>query len=485
MAEINRNVVAKNVFWRLLERFGAQIVSFIVSIVLARLLDPVVYGTVAIVTVFTAIFQVFVDSGFGAALIQKKDADDLDFSTVFYFNIVSCTILYLTMFFIAPLIANFYNNEQLTNIIRVLSLILVISGFKSIQTNYVAKHLMFKKFFWATLVGTVISAVVGIFMAYKGFGVWALVAQNLINQFIDTVLLWLFVRWKPKWAFSFKRLKTLFSYGWKLLASALLDVGYNQSRALIIGKRYTSEDLAYYNRGEQIPNLAISNINSSIDAVLLPSMSSVQDQKERVKMMLRRSITISSFILLPIMGGIAVCADSLVAVLLTDKWIPCIPYLRMFCIIYAFYPIHTANLNAMKAMGRSDYFLKLEVIKKVIGLALLFAMMWISVEAIVISLIITNVLSLLINTWPNKKILNYGIFEQILDLLPALLLTAVMVGVTYWIYIANGAGGMTLLKQIFIGVFVYFTLAALFKLESLRYLVDFAKSILNKNKKHQ
>lgn len=482
MVEVNQKTVASNVIWRLLERFGAQIVAFVVSIILARLLDPVVYGTVAIVTVFTTIFQVFVDSGFGSALIQKKDADDLDFSTVFYFNVITCLVLYLVMFFIAPLIANFYGNSQLTSIIRVLSLILVISGFKSIQTTYVAKNLQFKKFFWATLIGTVISAVIGIIMAYKGFGVWALVAQNLINQAIDTILLWFIVKWRPKWAFSFKRLKTLFSYGWKLLASALLDVGYNQSRALIIGKRYTSEDLAYYNRGEQIPNLAITNINSSIDAVLLPSMSSVQDKKERVKQILKRSITISSFVLLPIMAGIAVCADSIVAILLTDKWVPCIPYLRLFCAIYAFYPIHTANLNAMKAMGRSDYFLRLEVIKKIIGLGLLFAMMWISVKAIVISLLITSLLSLLVNTWPNRKILGYGVLEQIKDILPALILTALMSGATYWIYIANGAGGMTLLKQVLVGIFIYFTFAALFKVGSLKYLVDFAKNIINKKK---
>lgn len=483
MVEVNRKVVAGNIIWRLLERFGAQIVSFVVSIILARLLDPVVYGTVAIVTVFTTIFQVFVDSGFGAALIQKKDADNYDFSTVFFFNITVCSVLYLAMFFCAPLIANFYNNDQLTAIIRVLSLILVISGFKNIQTTYVAKNLMFKKFFWATLIGTVISAGVGIFMAYKGFGVWALVAQNLINQTIDTILLWIIVKWKPNRYFSFKRLKVLFSYGWKLFASALLDVGYNQSRALIIGKKYSSEDLAYYNRGEQIPNLAISNINASIDSVLFPSMSTAQDKKERVKQMLRRSITVSSFILLPIMAGIAVCADSIVAILLTDKWIPCIPYLRMFCIIYAFYPIHTANLNAMKAMGRSDYFLKLEVIKKVLGIALLLCMMWISVKAIVISLLVTNVLSLLINTWPNRKILKYGFWEQIKDLLPSVILTLLMSGVTYWIYMANGAGISTLIKQVLVGMFVYFTFAALFKIDSLNYLIDFAKKILSKDKK--
>lgn len=257
--QINSKIVASNLIWRFLERFGAQIVAFVVSIILARLLDPVVYGTVALVTVFTTILQVFVDSGFGMALVQKKNSDEVDFSTVFYFNIVICAFLYLIMFILAPFIARFYDNEQLSLIIRILSLVLIISGFKSIQSVYVAKHLIFKKFFFATLVGTVISAGVGIFMAYKGYGVWALIAQNLLNQGIDTIILWITVGWRPKRVFSFKRLKSLFSFGWKLLASALLDVGYNQLRALIVGKKYSAEDLAYYNRGEQIPNLAISN----------------------------------------------------------------------------------------------------------------------------------------------------------------------------------------------------------------------------------
>ena len=481
--QINSKIVASNLIWRFLERFGAQIVAFVVSIILARLLDPVVYGTVALVTVFTTILQVFVDSGFGMALVQKKNSDEIDFSTVFYFNIVICAFLYLIMFILAPFIARFYDNEQLSLIIRILSLVLVVSGFKSIQSVYVTKHLMFKKFFFATLVGTVISAGVGIFMAYKGYGVWALIAQNLLNQGIDTIILWITVGWRPKRVFSFKRLKSLFSFGWKLLASALLDVGYNQLRALIVGKKYSAEDLAYYNRGEQIPNLAISNINNSIDSVLLPSMSIAQEDKQRVKQMLKRSISVSSFVLLPVMAGIAVTANSLVAVLLTEKWNAAIPYMQLFCLIYAFYPIHTANLNAMKAMGRSDYFLKLEIIKKIIGIGLLLGAMWISVQAIVISLLIANLLSLIINTYPNKKILGYGILEQMKDLLPALLLSGIMFGVTYFIYYMDGAGFMTLVKQVLIGVVVYFTLAALFKVEPFVYIVNFFKNLSLKKKK--
>ena len=262
--------VTSNRIWRFLERCGAQGVTFLVSIVLARLLDPSVYGTVALVTVFTAILQVFVDSGMGNALIQKKDADDLDFSSVFYFNLSACILLYVGMFFAAPLIASFYNMPDLTPVIRVSSLTLIISGVKNIQQAYVSSHLLFKKFFFATLGGTIGAAVIGIWMAWKGYGVWALVAQHLFNATLDTIILWVTVKWRPKRVFSLERLKGLFSYGWKLLVSALLDTGYNNLRSLIIGKLYTSADLAFFNRGKQFPNLVVTNINTSIDSVLLP-----------------------------------------------------------------------------------------------------------------------------------------------------------------------------------------------------------------------
>ena len=355
--------VITNFFWRFLERCGAQGVTFIVSIVLARLLDPTVYGTVALVTIFTTIMQVFVDSGMGNALIQKKDADDLDFSSVFYFNMAMCSVLYLIMFFAAPFIASFYRMPELTAIVRVLSFVVVISGVKNVQQAYVSRHLMFKRFFFSTLGGTIGAAVIGIAMAYLGFGVWALVAQMLFNAAVDTTILWITVKWRPKKMFSFQRLKSLFSYGWKLLASSLIDTVYNDLRQLIIGKKYSSGDLAYYNQGKKFPQLIVTNINTSIDSVLLPTMSKAQDDMAAVRSMTRRAIKTSTFLMMPAMIGLAVCAEPLVQLILTEKWLPCVLFLRIFCITYAFYPIHTANLNAIKAMGRSDLFLKLEIIK--------------------------------------------------------------------------------------------------------------------------
>ena len=449
--------VITNFFWRFLERCGAQGVTFIVSIVLARLLDPTVYGTVALVTIFTTIMQVFVDSGMGNALIQKKDADDLDFSSVFYFNMAMCSVLYLIMFFAAPFIASFYRMPELTAIVRVLSFVVVISGVKNVQQAYVSRHLMFKRFFFSTLGGTIGAAVIGIAMAYLGFGVWALVAQMLFNAAVDTTILWITVKWRPKKMFSFQRLKSLFSYGWKLLASSLIDTVYNDLRQLIIGKKYSSGDLAYYNQGKKFPQLIVTNINTSIDSVLLPTMSKAQDDMAAVRSMTRRAIKTSTFLMMPAMIGLAVCAEPLVQLILTEKWLPCVLFLRIFCITYAFYPIHTANLNAIKAMGRSDLFLKLEIIKKTVGIIAILITMWISVQAMAYSFLVTTILNQIINSWPNKKLLNYSYLEQVKDMMPQILLSLGMGAAIYAVSFLHLSASLTLLIQIPLGVLVYWS----------------------------
>ena len=465
--------------WRLAERMGAQGVQFVVSIVLARLLVPEVYGLVALVTVFTTILQVFVDSGMGNALVQKKDADDLDFSSVFYFNMFMCIVLYAVMFFCAPLIAKFYD-KPLTALVRVISLTLIISGVKSIQHAYVSKHMLFKRFFFATLGGTIFSAFLGIFIAYKGGGAWALVAQNLSNSAIDTCILWITVKWRPKRMFSFKRLKGLFSFGWKLLASSLLDTGYNQLRSLIIGKVYSASDLAYYNKARNFPQMIITNINTSIDSVLLPSMSKVQDSKEAVKSMTRRAMKTSTYVMGPLLIGLASCGKAVISLLLTDKWLPSYPYMVIFCITFMFYPLHTANLNAIKAMGRSDLFLKLEIIKKVVGIISILITFKISVMAMALSLLVVSVLGQAINSWPNKKLLSYGYLEQLKDVMPALLLSMGMGGCVYCVNFLHLHSALTLLIQVPLGALIYIGLSYLFKLESFTYCIGMIKPALKK-----
>lgn len=477
---MNNKTVFTNLIWRFAERVGAQLVAFIVSIVLARILEPSAYGTVALITAFTAILQVFVDSGLGNALIQKKDADNIDFSTVFFTNILFCTFLYILLFLASPLIASFYGDKSVTAYMRVLGLTVFISGIKNIQQAYVSKHMLFKRFFFSTLGGTIVAGVVGVSMAYAGFGVWALIAQQVINLAIDTTILWITVKWRPDFVFSLERLKGLFSFGWKLLVSRLLDTVYNNLRQLLIGKLYSSADLAYYNRGKHFPNLIVININASIDSVLLPAMSSEQDDRIRVMNMTRRAIKTGIYIMAPLMMGLAFCGKSVVGLILTDKWLPCVPYMTIFCITYMFYPIHTANLNAIKAMGRSDLFLKLEIIKKVIGLAAIAITAPISVMAMGYSLLATSVLSQIINSWPNKKLLNYGYWEQLKDILPGILLAVVMGLCIYPIQRLGLPDIVTLLIQVPMGAMLYITGSVVFKLESFQYLWTIVKPIAMK-----
>ena len=480
MAKSDRNSVLLNFIWHFAERCGAQLVTFVVSIVLARILAPEDYGQIALITVFTTIMQVFVDSGLGLALIQKKDADELDFSSVFYFNFVVCLVLYSIMFIAAPYIAAFYKDGSLTPIIRVISLTIVISGVKGIQQSYVSRNMLFKRFFFSTLGGTIFSAFLGIGLAYSGFGVWAIVAQQLSNTAIDTLILWLTVKWRPRKMFSWERLKGLLSFGWKMLVSSLLDTVYNNIRSLIIGKMYSSADLAYYNQGKQFPLTIVNNINTSIDSVLLPSMSSAQDDRARVKAMTRRSITISTYIMAPMMMGLAFCAKPIVQLVLTDKWLPCVPFLRIFCITYMFYPIHTANLNAIKAMGRSDLFLKLEIAKKIVGMILLLSTMWFGVMAMAYSLLVSSVLSQIINSWPNIKLLNYGYLEQLKDIIPSIALAVLMGFCVNLVSLLNLSNIVTLLIQIPLGAVIYIITSELLHLESFNYLMDLIRPMIRK-----
>ena len=389
-------------------------------------------------------------------------------------------MLYAVMFVAAPFIASFYKDTTLTPIIRVISLTIVISGVKGIQQSYVSRNMLFKRFFFSTLGGTIFSAFLGIGLAYAGFGVWAIVAQQLSNTTIDTLILWLTVKWRPKKMFSWKRLKSLLSFGWKMLVSSLLDTVYNNIRSLIIGRMYSSSDLAYYNQGKQFPHTIVDNIDSSIDSVLLPSMSSAQDDSVRVKVMARRSIKISTYIMAPMMMGLAFCAVPIVKLVLTDKWLPCVPFLRIFCITYMFYPIHTANLNAIKAMGRSDYFLKLEIAKKIVGLGLLSSTMWFGVLAMAYSLLVNSVLSQIINSWPNRKLLNYGYLEQLKDILPGISLAVFMGFCVSLIGLLHLSNGITLLIQIPFGAAVYIGMSAVLHLESYEYLLDMVRQLLKK-----
>lgn len=478
----NKAKVVSNLIWRFFERCGAQLVSFAVTVVLARILDPAEYGPITKVAVFTSILLVFVDSGMANSLIQKKDPDDLDFSSVFWFNLSFGVFLYALLFLFAPLIARMYHDPGLTPILRVLGLTLVVAGIKNVQQAYVSKTLQFKRFFFATLGGTLFSAALGIAMALLGFGVWALVAQQLSNVTVNTVILWFTVGWRPKRLFSLERLKGLLSYGWKLLGAQLLDTVYLKIYPLVIGLRYTDEDLVFFDRGNHLPNLVVENINYSIDSVLLPVLSDQQDRQEAVREMTRRAIRTSSYVMMPLMAGLAVCAEPLIRLLLTEKWLPCVPFMQVFCVYYAFFPLHTANLNAIKAVGRSDVFLKLEVIKKVLESLVLLLTVRINVFAMALGQLFCGVCSLLINAWPNRRLLAYPYRQQLKDVLPVIALSMAMAAAVWPVSLLGLPDALTLLLQIPLGVAVYVLGSMLLKLDSFDLLLSLVKKMLHRGK---
>ena len=421
-----------------------------------------------------------VSSGFGESLVQKNDADNLDFSTIFYFEIFFSVTIYAILFMLAPYIARFYNEPVLCNVLRVFALRIPLTGINSVQQAYVKKKMIFKKFFFSTLIGTITSAVVGISLAYAGFGVWALIAQYLCNSIMDTVILWMTVRWRPDLCFSFERLKYLVSYGWKIMAAGLLNSFYSQLRSLVIGKVYTAADLAYYNRGQQFPQLLVVNINSSIEGVLFPAMANEQKDVSKLVRIMRRSIKTSSYILFPCMVGLAAVAPVFVKLILTEKWLPCVPYLRIICIQFALQPIQTANLQAIKAMGRSDLFLKLEIKKKVVGILSIILVMRLGVMAIAATGALYSIYASIVNAHPNRKLMGYGYRDQIKDLSPALGLSAVMGIIVFLLGYLRLPTIVLLAVQVFAGAVIYIILSIVFKMEIFYYILDLLKSYKKK-----
>ena len=484
--ETSKAKVLSGLIWKFAERILAQVVTFVVSIVLGRLLSPDDYGLIAVVTIFITFANCIVTNGFGSSLIQKKDSDNLDFSTVLYFQFAFSLALYGILFIAAPLIAKFFGEgyDLLVPVLRVLGIRIPLTAINNVQQAYVGKKMIFRKFFLSTIGGTVISAVVGIWMAYEGYGVWALVGQYLTNTFISTVILAFTIKWKPELNFSWARLKILFSYGWKLLVGGIINETYVELRKIAIGKLYTSADLAYFDRGMQIPNIIVTNINSSISNVLFPAISNAQNNMADVKAIMRRSIRTSSYIMCPLMFGLAVVAEPLISFLLTDKWLPCVPYLQIYCISYCFEPIQTANLQAIKAVGRSDIFLKLEIIKKVAYAVILLAVMFHSVDAIAYSLLLNTLIAVFVNTTPNKKLLGYSFKELIADMAPGIILSAVMSGVVYLEGMLLPFSALPrMIIQAATGGIIYLVLSVVFKVESFSYLLNTVKEMLPGKKK--
>ena len=479
---VSRHKVVKSLFWAYCESITAQVVSFVVTVVLARLLAPGDYGAIALVTVFINLANVFVNSSFSMSLVQKKDADHLDFNTVFWFNFFLSIILYLVLFFSAPLIGKYYENNLLILVLRVLALRVPVSAYNSIQVAFVSGKMMFRKSFVSTFFGSMLSGVLGMVFAYLGFGLWALVIQSISNVIFHTICLAFIVEWKPKFEFSFERLQGLVGFGWKLLATGFLFTGYSELRSLVIGKRYTADDLGYYNRGCQFPQMIAANIDTTITKVMFPTFSKSQDNLVELKQMTRRAAKTSAYIMTPVLFGMAIVANVLVSLLLTEKWLPCVPYLQIMCIVWWLQPTQSCSIQAVKAMGRSDLYLKIEITSKIIGVSLLAVSVYVfdSPFAIAVSMLVGQILAMLLYGVYVHKYIGYKFYEQILDLMVPAVMSAVMAGVVYVIGTLISGSMISFIFQVMAGAVVYTGISYIFKVEEFHYILNMIREKIGK-----
>ena len=475
--------VFSGVLWRVTEKVGANVVRFVVSIVLARLLAPEIFGVVAIVMAFISFADLFVESGIVKSLIQNENVDEVDFSSVFYFTTAVSIALYVLLFFAAPVIASLFDYTQLTSILRIMNLRLLLSGFNIAQSAYASRTMQFKWFFWATSGAVVVSASVAIFMAYAGFGVWVLVVNHLVSSVIYTTILWFTLKWRPTLNFSWQRMKILYSYGWKLFVSNIVFMVYGELQTLSIGRFYTTTDLAFYSRGRAFPAL-ISDISTRmISSVTFPVISQKQKSTESVKSMMRQSMSSMSYLIWPMMVGLVAVAEPLVLLLLTETWIEAVPFLQIACICFALHPIHEVNVQAINAIGRSDITLKLRIVKTIVGIAILLLAIRYGVIAIALSSILTSVIFVFINILPTAKLINYKFAEQMADVLPYAGLSVIMFIAIYPLRFLQMSDTLIVLLQTVVGAGVYLLLSIITKVKALYFISNTIKQFFGTHRK--
>jgi teichuronic acid exporter len=462
-----KDKILSGLFWQYLQRFSTQGVQMLISIILARLLLPKDFGVLALIGVFITISSVLIDSGFSNALIQKKETDNKDFSSVFILNFVLSIFLYVVLFFISPWVAQFYEEPLLMPVLRVIALTIILNALTIIQAVVLSREMKFRKSFNVNLLSTIISGFVGISMAYSGYGVWSLVFSQLSAKIVNTVLLCYYIRWKPTLIFSLSRVKILFDYGSKILLGALFNALYNNLYSIIIGKQYNSTVLGYYNRGALIPTLTVDSISNSLGAVMFPALSAHQNDKPTIKRMVKRMLQNSATIVFFLMAVLIVIAEPLVSILLTDKWLPAVPYLQLVSITVAFYPLIAINASAITSVGESGQYLKYTMISKLIALAMILAAIPFGVYIMVVAGAVASFISTFISAWPSKAAIGYSAFEQWKDVLPAFIL-AIVAGLAAWPLSYLGINHwVTLFAQSAIISLIYFTGAYLLKLQLL------------------
>ncbi len=466
-------------FWKFLERIGSQIVSFIVSIIIARILTPDDYGLVSLITIFFTFANIFIVGGFNTALIQKQKCDVHDYSTIFIFSIFVSLICYLILFFISPHIADFFGQPILKNMIRVMGLILPVNAIQSIWAAHISIQLEFKKFFFSSLIGIIFSAIIGIAMGVLGFGPWALVAQQMTNILVGTVALVLSTKLNLSFKFSLNRFKKLFSYGWKVLLSSLIANIYSEIVPLFIGKKYTKEELSFYTKGRSFPNLINSSITSTISSVLFPVLSRYKENKTQLLYYTRKFIRVISYITFPLMIGLCVVAEKFVLVLLTEKWLSSVIYIQIFCIATMFDVVHIGNCETIKAVGKSGTYLVMEIIKKACYFVIIAVFLWLfnSPQQLALAFVFCTIVALVVNSIPNNKIIGYTFKMQIIDLLPNLFSSVLMGIIVYLFGLIKINIYLSFVLQILIGIFIYVLLSVLFQNSSFKYLWNKLKNL--------
>ena len=456
--------------------------QMIVQIVIARILAPSEYGIIAMMAVFINIATVFTQNGFNRAVVQKKEAGDVDFGTALSINFIMGSFFYILIFLSAPWIAAYYHNADIRVYIRVLALIIPLGSLNSIQIAIANRQMVFGGLFVCTLVSSIISGIIGVVCAYLGFGVWSLIAQQLSNVLVTTIMLSTTLNWKPKFFFDKGSAKSMFSFGWKMMAAAMINTVYVELSSLIIGRRYTSEELAFYSQGKLFPSIITMGMDSAMDSVMLSSFSKNQDDKSELHLLMKKSQNINCYILFPVLALFAVVAEPLISLVLTDKWLPCLPFLYIACFTYAFHPISSSQMQSIAAVGRSDIRLKLEFIKKGIGVALLIPAVKYGPFAIAINVGITSLISVVINTVACWKIVKYPIKETIKDVLPIMLVSLLVMSLMFFLKMCINSPWLQILVVGLVGVVLFILVTAFLKFYGYKYLKSFLINKLGLNK---
>lgn len=473
-----KNVV-KSILWKFLERGSSLIVSFAVTMVLARLLDPEDFGVVAIMNVFVILLLIFVHDGLGNALVQKKDSDQLDFSSMFWLNLGVSLIIYGAIFFTAPLIADFYGYPEITALIRVLALRIVVASVNSIQMAYIAKKMLFKFYFYSTLTSKLASGVLGVAMAFAGCGVWALVAQALGVTVFETLVLWFKVKWRPHKMFSWERVKPLYSFAWRIMLVKFIEQIQDQYRNLLIGKIYSSSELAYYDKGSLLPNTLITNITTSLIAVMFPVIANIQDDKERVLSTMRKWIGLFAFGAFPLATGMMAAAKPAIIILLSSKWLPAVPFMVLISVVYATWAIEIPIKETLKSIGKARTCLILQIVKSIIMVTAITLVRNMGMLVIAKTAVCCSIVNIFISMIPGKKYLGYSFKMLFKDIYQTLIMCILMGAAVYFIGTLNYNLILLFVIQVIVGVAIYAGLAAVTKNSNFKALLELVKGRKN------